>query len=155
MDHIDRAEARKQIEQLIERVVHRYRLLFADSVTASQREQAAVAKTIEKHLFDGFSPPEIASDVARRLAEDLLDGLERAGTDFWKTALGQTIAWHIGHPYEFVTRPQAAATLGVSKQAVLQAVESGRLDQDHQPFPNAISTTSLLAEIRRRAGRRG
>lgn len=62
--------------------------------------------------------------AAREIVTSLLDSGITQRPEFWATALGRAVSWHIGyHDADAVPRDVIAALLGVSKQAVWAMVQ--------------------------------
>jgi hypothetical protein len=62
--------------------------------------------------------------AAREIVTSLLDSGVTQRPEFWTTALGRAVAWHIGyHDADAVPRDVIAGLLGVSKQAVWAMVK--------------------------------
>jgi len=121
-----------QLEQEIERrLLAPLTLLFdegdaADAVQAIRRQSAADVQMWAAQLL---GPDEdLAVTVAHRLLAALYpDGFE-VPPSWWRTPLGQVVASRLGHPHAAsVTRTVAGAMLGITRQAVQDLLNRGKL----------------------------
>lgn len=71
--------------------------------------------------------------------------------EWWRTKLGQDVAWAIGHPHDLVPAAQAQAVLGCSRSYIRRIMRDGTVSSvaDH------VNALSLRAYIRRTAINRG
>jgi hypothetical protein len=71
--------------------------------------------------------------------------------EWWRTKLGQDVAWAIGHPHDLVPAAQAQAVLGVSRSYMRRIMRDGTVSSiaDH------VHAASLRTYIRRTAINRG
>jgi len=65
--------------------------------------------------------------------------------EFWRTKIGQDVAWAIGHPHDLVPAAQAQAVLGVSRSYIRRLMREGTVTSlaDH------VNASSLRNYIRR------
>ena len=94
---------------------------------------------------------ELATRTAIRLVHVLYPGDEPFDppAEWWRTPLGVVVAWRAGHPgAHAVSYAVAGAMLGVSKQAVHDLVNRGKLDRHAD---GGVTTASVHDRINQRA----
>ena len=122
----------RQLEQELDRrLLTPLRLLFDRGAAAAParalRRQAAA--DVQMWAAQLLGPDEdLAVTVARRLLAALYpDGFD-VPPSWWGTPLGQVVARRIGHPHaDSVTRTVAGAMLGITRQAVQDLINRGKL----------------------------
>lgn len=78
---------------------------------------------------------------------------DKPPAEFWRTDLGQKIADIDGFPERSASRTEAAAVLGITRQAVSQAMEAGRLRHDRAD-DDRVARASLMRQYRLRKSHR-
>ncbi|WP_206793843.1 hypothetical protein [Amycolatopsis sp. MtRt-6] len=94
---------------------------------------------------------ELATRTAIRLVSVLYpgDGPFDPPAEWWRTPLGIVVAWRAGHPgADAISYAVAGAMLGVSKQAVHDLVNRGKLDRHAD---GGVTTASVHDRISQRA----
>ena len=124
----------RQLEQELERrLLAPLSLLFdegaaAGSVEAMRRQAAADVQMWAAQLLG--PDEELAVAVARRLLAALYPDGFAVPSAWWGTPLGQVVARRLGHPHAAsVTRTVAGAMLGITRQAVQDLINRGKLDR--------------------------
>ncbi|MFC7327811.1 hypothetical protein [Marinactinospora rubrisoli] len=78
------------------------------------------------------------------------DGPFDPPVDWWRTPMGQVVAWRVGHPTaERVSYPVAGAMLGITRQGVHDLVARGRLPR----HPEGGVVASAIRDRLRSEGR--
>lgn len=96
-----------------------------------------------------------AAETAREIISGLVDWTEMDGWDFWRGPLGQRLMTIVGYHKPAVRRADIAHMVGVSRQAILVAIEAGHLvrgEPDSLGFMT-ITRESFASWMRARAAR--
>lgn len=141
-------EIRTRVEALYRRALQ----VLEESVPTGKR--ARIASAYASELRGRHGDEDAAQGTAREIVEYLVDRADLETPDFWRTALGQAVAWHLGYPEEVVPAPIAAAILGMSRQAVHDAKQRGTLAAARvDGIPQAgVSRDSVRAYLRAQHG---
>lgn len=97
-------------------------------------------------------------DAARQVLDNLVDPVERRRPEFWGTPLGRALAWWTGGEEAAelqgdrgVHRSEAAAALGISRQAVQKSItERPRYYDPQEASPTGVSAAGLRRAMRER-----
>lgn len=122
MTSVEFDQAVAQLDERVCDLYERSRILFGSAPTGAPTTH--VVRDLGERLRnteDSTVGPTAARQVARALLADL------DSENFWRSALGQVIAWHIGYPQEWVPVKLVGALLGASRQYGYQATEEARL----------------------------
>jgi hypothetical protein len=90
----------------------------------------------------------VGPTAAREAASALVSDLDSEG--FWRSPLGQVIAWHIGYPQDWVPVKLVGALLGTSRQYGYQAVNEAQLQKMTCGAALHVETAGVLDLIRDR-----
>ena len=125
-------------EQLVEQLVQTVEVRLLDPLEILLEGDAAVdevrrkirqkAQVWARQMLDGDDQTAVAAIV--RVTATLYpgDGPFDPPLDWWRTPMGQVVAWRVGHPTaESVSYPVAGAMLGITRQCVHDLVSRGKL----------------------------
>lgn len=99
-----------------------------EAVTALRTMVHLRAQSWARQMCDGEE--QTAVRLIMRVVTTLYptDGPFDPPADWWRTPMGQLLAWRVGHPTaESVPYPVAAAMLGITRQGVHDLISRGRL----------------------------
>lgn len=134
----------QRVDQLAMRNAH----VFGQPLPA-KRIVAHVAKRYAADLTGrGRKGEDDAVAAAEEVSRYLVDDAEIGTPLFWRSDLGRAIAWHLGYAWHSAPQSHAAAILGVSRQAVSDAVGRGALRTAQD---GGVERTSLRDYLRARA----
>lgn len=118
---IDFATVTAQLEERVRGLYERARLLFGPLMNSAAADHLAVARDLARELRTSGA---LGADAARTVLGALVS--EHDSEEFWRSPLGQVVAWHAGYPREQVPTKLVGALIGRSRQHGYQAcVEAG------------------------------
>lgn len=146
MTDSDLIEARAQLEKLVRDLYQRARILFGRPPAGVSVHY--IARDLASRLID-LDHPAVGPAAAREVATTLIFQVD--SETFWRSQLGQLVAWHIGYPEEMVPIKLVGALLGTTRQngylACAQAGMRKTLDGSWLHVPTA-EVLDLIRERR-------
>lgn len=145
MAPVDFNEVVIQLDERVRDLYQRSRILFGRAPAGISI--AYVVRDLAERLRD-IEHGAVGQTAAREAAMALVSDLD--SEDFWRSALGQVIAWHVGYPQDWVPVKLVGALLGTSRQYGYQAVGEARLPKMSRGAALHVETAGVLDLIRDR-----
>lgn len=124
-------ELRRQLYEHVSREMARARRLFG-----CKPQLTADAFTLGMLQNLGRSgDPAFARSAALIIIEELVPASELLTTKFWRSPLGQALAWVVGYHQPTVPQATVAAIVDVSRQRIHELVNAGRLARINGQVP--------------------
>lgn len=102
---------------------------FAVTTAGELRSEILASATLHvRHLNRREDSPENAGSA--RVVCRALFGDNPPPAAWWRTKLGQDVAWSIGYPWPTATIAEAVAVLGCSRSYVLRLVREGKVETE-------------------------
>lgn len=134
-----------QLDERVRDLYQRARIMFGRAPAGVSI--AYVVHDLATRLSD-IEHGTVSQTAAREAAGALVPDLD--SEDFWRSALGQLIAWHIGYPQDWVPVKLVGALLGTSRQYGYQAVNEAQLQKVANGGSLHVETAGVLDLIRDR-----
>lgn len=102
---------------------------FAVTTAGELRSEILASASLHVRNLNSRADEDAATGSARVVCRALF-GDNPPPTTWWRTKLGQDVAWAIGYPWPTATIAEAVAVLGCSRSYVLRLVREGKVETE-------------------------
>lgn len=102
---------------------------FAVTTASELRSEILSSATLHVRNLHGRTSDDASAGSARVVCRSLFGDNPPPAT-WWRTKLGQDVAWAIGYPWPTATIAEAVAVLGCSRSYVLRLVREGKIETE-------------------------